>query len=138
MAAPVRSIGLRFHIVPRTYISDASLIAQHNYLRAAVDGRAIFRARRYRSARTQLGVNNFARAIGMQRASDAANHARDLSFLSGERALARQQHRGEKPEDERAAGDPADSGKKQDHRGEQTAVRAQQVPHSAEPTKKGG
>ena len=33
---------------------------------------------------------------------------------------------------------PAEGGNQQNHRGEETAVRAQQVPYSAKPTKKGG
>ena len=90
------------------------------------------------SARTQLGVDDFAGAIRMQRTRDSADDTCDLGFFRGESTLARQQDGGKKPEDKRAAGNATDGGDQQHHRSEETTVRAQQVSHSAEPAKKCG
>src|SRR5580698_4582972 len=124
--------------MPRAYISNAMFIAQHHYFRTALDGGSIFRARGRRSAGAKLGVNDCARSVGMEGPSDAANYARDLGFFSGENALVWQQDRCEKPEDKRTAGNAADRGEQQDHRGKETTMRAQQVANGAKPTKKCG
>ena len=90
--------------MPGTHICDASLIAQDHDFRAAVNTGSIFGARRYGPACAELGVDDFAGAVGMQGTGDAADDSRDLSFFGGERALVRHQDGGQEPEDERTAG----------------------------------
>src|ERR1700733_8471532 len=105
----IHANALRIQIVPGTHISDPSLIAQNYNFRSAFDRCSIFRACGRGLACTQLGVDDLARSVGMQRTGNSADHTFDLSLFRSESTFPWQQDSGKKPEDNRAVGNATDS-----------------------------
>jgi len=124
---------------PRTDISDAAFITNHNDFGAAFDGAAVVTASSGAAPGSSLREENFAdTAVAADAVADLGEYTGHLRVLRVQDAFAREQHLEEKRPEQRRAEDSACNRQEQDQRCDKDTVAMQEVAGSAKPAEERG